>query len=172
MKNTRLLFLLLLSTATIAQDKGAVTEMVVVKGAVEKEVTITIAHLTAIADKPIADVVITNHLGEAKSKSTGLRGVLVRDILNSVAIKAESPKILSEFYLVFVATDGYTVVYSWNELFNSPTGESCYFITAKDGKKLPEMPDRILMLTPTDTKTGRRNLKSLSRIVVARAGKE
>ena len=171
MKYTRILFLLL-STASLAQDKVAVTETVVVKGAVEKEVTITVAQLAAMADKALPDVAITNHLGEPKSKSTGLRGVLVREVLNAVTIKAESPKILSEYYLVFVASDGYTVVYSWNELFNSPTGDNCFFITAKDGKKLAEMPDRILMLTPTDVRTGRRNIKSLSRIVVARAGKE
>jgi len=164
-----LAFFSLTAGGLIAQKNIPVTEAVTVTGAVEGELTITIAQLSALPAKPIADVVITNHTGEFRSTAKALKGVLVKDVLGAVVIKSESPKVLSEFYFTFFASDDYKVVYSWNELFNSPTGDNCYFITEKEGKKLAEMPERLLVLTPSDFRTGRRNIKGLSRIVVSRA---
>jgi hypothetical protein len=166
-----LTLIFLLSTAS-GQEKVAPSEAFTVSGAVEKELTFRTTDIAAFPATSLPDVPITNHLGEPRGIAKGLKGVRVKDVLANLVIKAESPKVLSEFYLTFVATDGYTVVYSWNELFNSPTGENCYFITEKEGKPLAEMTERILVLTPTDFKTGRRHVKGLNRIVVARAGKD
>ncbi|MBL7847936.1 MAG: hypothetical protein JNL40_10735 [Cyclobacteriaceae bacterium] len=167
------LIILLFSFPLFSQVKEKVppTDAIVVSGLVEKEITFGIAEISAITSRPVADVVITNHVGEPRGTAKGLRGVLVKDLLSGVTIKSESPKVLSEFYFTFIASDGYTVVYSWNELFNSPNGENCYLIVEKDGKKLFEMPERMLVITPTDFKTGRRHIKGLSRISVARASK-
>lgn len=153
------------------KEKVAATDAIVVTGLVEKEISLGIGEISAMPSRPVNDVVITNHLGEPRGTAKGLRGVLVKDLLAAVVIKAESPKVLSEFYLTFIASDGYTVVFSWNELFNSPNGDNCYLMVEKDGKKLAEMPERMLVITPTDFKTGRRHIKGLSRIVVGRASK-
>ncbi|MBX2897892.1 MAG: hypothetical protein KF763_20790 [Cyclobacteriaceae bacterium] len=118
--------------------------------------------------KTIGDVVITNHLGEPRGTAEQLTGVLVKDLLKDLELKEESPKRFSEFYLTFVAVDNYKVVYSWNEIFNSSTGDNLFLITSRDGKKLKDMDERILILTPTDFKTGRRHIKGLSKILVER----
>ena len=83
-------------------------------------------------------------------------------------LNEESPKRFSEFFLTFIAIDNYKVVYSWNEIFNSPIGDNIYLITSRDGKQLKDMDERILILTPIDFKTGRRHIKGLSKIVVER----
>ena len=75
---------------------------------------------------------------------------------------------LSEYYFVFAASDGYKVVYSWNELFNTSVGESVYLVTEKDGKTITEMDDSILVVSTKDFKTGRRNVKGLASIAVMR----
>ena len=81
-------------------------------------------------------------------------------------IKAKSPKVLSEFYFKCIASDGYTVVYSWNELYNTETGNNSFLIAEKDGKKINEIDGSILMLCNTDFKTGRRYVKRLSKIEI------
>lgn len=111
---------------------------------------------------------ITNHMGEPRGTATKLTGILVRDLLNDLELTEQSPKLFSEFYLVFVAADNYRVVYSWNEIFNSPTGDNLYLVNSRDGKMLKDMEERILILTPTDFKTGRRHIKGLSKIIVER----
>ena len=138
-------------------------------GEVKASVTIQIGDLSKWKSVGIGDVIINNHLGEKKSESKGLKGVLLKDILSSVEINSESPKVLSEYYFVCKANDGYTVVYSWNELFNTATGDSAYIVTEKEGKSTSSMDDSILMISPKDFKTGRRHVKALAAIEVRRA---
>ena len=97
------------------------------------------------------------------------QGILLKEVLQSIEIKSESPKVLSEYYLVCKATDGYKVVYSWNELFNSRVGESVFIVTEKKGQRADKMDDSILLISPLDFKTGRRQVKSLDRIEIKRA---
>jgi len=100
----------------------------------------------------IDDVIITNHMGEQRSTAKNMKGVLLKDLLDKLEFDAESPKVLSEFYLTIIATDNYKVVFSWNELSNTETGNHVYVI-----------------MSPTDFKTGRRNVKGVRQIIVGRS---
>ena len=62
----------------------------------------------------------------------------------------------------------YKAVNSWNELFNTETGNNIYVALEKDGQPIEKMGSRILIVTTTDFKTGRRNLKCLDKILVRR----
>jgi hypothetical protein len=168
MKKLTFLFSLL-TCFVFAQKEAKPSNEIKVTGLVKQEVTITLSDIGKLQSKSLPDFDITNHLGERKSTATKLSGVLIKDLLKDVAFQEESPKLLSEFYLTFIANDGYTVVYSWNEIFNSPTGDNLYLITARDGKNLQQMDERLLTITITDFKTGRRHVKGLSKIVVGRA---
>ena len=168
MKN-RLIVVFVLSTFICSgQQKVNPTESFSIAGKIKKIVTVTLSDLQNFESKKIPDVVISNHLGEVKGTSKNLKGILLKDILANVEFDAESPKILSEFYLTCIASDGYKVVFSWNELFNTTTGDNLYLITSKDGKELKDMDDRILIISTTDFKTGRRNVKGLAKIIVDR----
>lgn len=162
-------FLFLLGGITIfAQKDIPTTETFSITGLVEKEVSYSIADLSKLESKKLDDLLITNHLGEARNTAQGLKGVPIKEILNAVKFKSESPKVLSEFYLTFQASDGYKVVYSWNEIFNTAVGDAVYLITEKGGKDIAAMDDRILVLCMADFKTGRRNVKGLTKIIVNR----
>jgi hypothetical protein len=145
------------------------TSSFTIYGDVKAAVTIGINDLKKWSPVNIGDVGITNHLGEKKSEAKGLKGVLLRDVLGSVEINAESPKLLSEYYFVCKANDNYTVVYSWNEVFNTATGDTAFIVTEKNGKDASSMDDSILMISAKDRMTGRRQVKALSTIEVKRA---
>ncbi len=104
-----------------------------------------------------------------KKEYKNVKGVLLTDLLKDVHITVESPKQLSEFYFVFKATDGYTVVFSWNELFNTETGNSVFVVVETDGKSQQTAPEKILLISTKDFKTGRRHIKGLQSIEVKRA---
>lgn len=166
------LFLFLLVVGSLSgfgQDKPAAPQSFRITGEVKKEIKVTIDDLASYKGGLMKDVVITNHLGEVKSKIKKLTGVLLRDVLANVEIKSESPRDLSACYFVCKATDGYTIAYSWNEVFNNPAGESIYLITTKDDIEARDMEESILMFSPRDYKTGRRYLKNLTSIEVKRA---
>jgi hypothetical protein len=144
------------------------TDEIMVSGEVKNQLKITIPDLAKFNAVDIPDIQITNHLGELKGSAKSLKGIPLKSFLNQIQFKEENPKLLSQFYLTFIALDNYKAVYSWNEIFNSPTGDNLFLVTEKDGKKLNEMPESFLIITPTDVQTGRRYIKGLSKIVVER----
>lgn len=166
----QIVFLILLATSQLFSQKLIKsTDSFVIQGEVVSAKTVKLTELKNWKSHDIGDVVITNHTGEKRGEAKQLKGVLLRDILQSVEIKSESPKQLSEFYFVCNASDGYKVVFSWNEIFNTKVGDSVYIITSKEGKPAAELPESVLLLSPNDFKTGRRHVKSLQSIEVKRA---
>lgn len=154
--------------SAFAQENIRVSEEIFITGELAKPLVISLETLSKMKAVDVPDLVITNHLGEPRGTAKELKGVLVTDLLQELEFTVESPRYLSEFFFTFIATDDYKVVFSWNELFNSPTGEHVFFITEKEGKSLADMDDRILMICNSDFKTGRRHVKSLDRIIVNR----
>jgi len=169
MKNYIVIMLFFSSSTAWSQKEIKPTDEFIVAGQIEHELKFGISDLEKFPTQKIEDMVVSNHLGEKKGTAKNLKGILLKDILSKIEFKVESPKQLSEFYLIFIASDNYKVVYSWNEIFNSSTGDNLFLIMEKDGKGIKEMPERILTITTTDFKTGRRNVKGLAKIIVGRA---
>nr|WKN37067.1 hypothetical protein K4G66_32370 [Tunicatimonas sp. TK19036] len=160
--------LVLLIQPAFGQHEYLPTDSFIITGEVKNEVKFTLSDLSAFEAEPVEDVIITNHAGVEKGVLTGLKGIPIKKILDQAQIEVDDPKFLSEFYLTFAAIDGYKVVYSWNEIFNTATGDHTFLITQMEGKSIKKMEDRILVLTTSDIRTGRRNLKSLSKIIITR----
>ncbi len=168
MKKRLSLLLLFFAIPLWCQKEIKATSEFIVSGQVKTETTFTVAAIEKLTAQNIPNVAITNHLGEKKSDATAMKGVLIKELLKEIEFKNETATALNEFYLTFIASDGYKVVYSWNEIFNSSTGDHLYLVTEMNGEKLSEMNSRLLTITTTDFQTGRRYIKGLSKIVVAR----
>ena len=166
MKKLLLLFLIY-SGAAVAQEKNQQTQKFAITGDVEKESVITLDSLKQYAIKPIGDINVTDHTGAFKHKDGELKGILLKDILSHTKFKTTSPKLLSRFYFVCTGADGYKVVYSWNELYNTVVGDHVFVIMEKNGMKVDKMPESIQMTSANDFKTGRRYLHNLEKIAVA-----
>lgn len=151
-----------------AQEKSKIapTNQVTVIGAVKQEKVITISDITQIPAHTIGNVMITNHTGVEKGLAKNVKGVLLKDVLKDIVFAAETPRKLSEFYLTCIASDGYKVVLSWNELFNNETGNNLFIVTEKEGKRIQDMDEAILLISPRDFTTGRRYIKGIQKIVV------
>jgi hypothetical protein len=76
---------------------------------------------------------------------------------------------LNQFYFLFVAEDGYKIVFSFNEIYNTEIGNNLFIVTEKDGNMMEDMNNRILLLSTKDLKGGSRNMKWLSKIIVCKA---
>lgn len=162
-------FILLISSYRIAaQHTTRTTDSITVTGAVRQPVIITTERLAAMPSVTIPDLQLISHSGAMRSKLTQLQGILLAQLLAEVAIDVPHPKLLSEYFVALIATDGYKVVFSWNELFNNPLGKSVFVVTAEGGKKLQQMTDRLLVITTSDIHTGRRHIKSVEKIVIKR----
>ncbi|MCD9856673.1 molybdopterin-binding protein [Epilithonimonas sp. JDS] len=155
MKNFILLLSFLFTILSFAQSKS----FEIIDPDNQKTI-VTAADLSKYSKHTIDSLQITNHLKEYRSTIKNVKGVLLRDVLSKISFKEKSPKVLSEYYIVCVAEDGYKVVFSWNEIFNSPVGDSVLIIPEIEGRSK----DGISTLSPTDFATGRRYVKMLKTI--------
>lgn len=154
--------LLFLSFAVNAQESKQFT----IEGRIKAPLTVTLDNLSTYKSVNLDSMTIFNHLMQRKSSIKNIKGVLLKDILAKVEIDAASPKTLSEYYLVFTATDNYKVVYSWNEIFNSPTGNQLMVLTGYEANPAKAEKGDIAVITPSDFATGRRFVKGLSKISI------
>ena len=158
--------ILLTSLATQAQRTIPPTDSLRILGKVKSAKTFSLSDLDTLAKVIIKDQVIYNHKGEVKDTLKNLKGIPLKSVLSSIEFVYDKPKQLNEFYFVFIASDGYKVVFSWNEIYNTETGNSFYIATEMDGKKLKDLDQRIVFISTGDLKSGRRYIKGLERIEV------
>ncbi|GGH01529.1 MULTISPECIES: molybdopterin-binding protein [Pedobacter] len=164
MHNIKYLVILLLFFTVMANAQES--RQFTIEGKVKRPLTITLNNLSAYKPVNLDSVTIFNHLMQRKGSIRNIKGVLLKDILAKVEIEAASPKTLSEYYLIFTATDNYKVVYSWNEIFNSPTGNQLMVLSSYDTEPAKAEKGNIAIVTPSDFATGRRFVKGLSKISI------
>jgi len=162
------ILLLVVSVTGFSQNKIETTNEFTVTGLVDKPITISYPDIEKQKIIDIGDFKITNHLGEFKKEYKNVKGVLLLDLLKDISITTASPKLLSEYYLVLKASDGYSVVVSWNELFNTEIGTTFYIVTEANNQSQKDAPEKILLIATKDFKTGRRHIKGLQNIEVKR----
>lgn len=166
--NTLFCILFWVSFVTCAQKQVLSTDSLVINGLVTESKTISFSEILEWKKEKIGSFNVTNHLGEFRKKYIRLEGVSLLEILELVEFKYPNPKVLSEYYFVLRAIDGYAVVISWNELYNTEIGKGFFIITSIDGKSAEHMEESILFISTKDDKTGRRHVKGLAQIEVKR----
>jgi hypothetical protein len=151
-----------------APEAQTISESFTVSGEVLKTETIDISKLSGYTQVHLDSLRIYTHDMQPKGLMKNINGVLLKDILSAISFNNENPKSLSEYYIECEATDGYIVLFSWNEIFNSETGKHVMIITSKNGTNASQLDDRVALITPTDQATGRRYVKWLNRIIIRR----
>ena len=159
--------LILISTAK-AQKSATPTNEFTISGDVKAPLKFSLKFATGFTSHSIDSVVIYNHLKERKRAIYNIKGILLKDVLEKAGLKEDKPKLFSEFYFTCIASDGYKVAFSWNELFNADIGNSAIIITEEEGKKAETIDDHIAILSPLDKATGRRYVQNLQEIKVGR----
>ena len=137
-----------------------------IEGHVRNSMSVDIAGIMKYPAVAIGDMLVKNQRGEDKETVREMKGVLLRTFIDSAGINVEKHKDLNRVYIVLTASDGYKNLYSWNELFNSETGNHVYIITEIAGRSMRQMDGAILVVCNTDINKGRRHLKGLQKIEV------
>jgi hypothetical protein len=166
MKRLFLLFTLCANIAFAQETMYKTTHQFSISGNVKNGSVITMDSLKQYTIQPIGDIKVTDHLGDFKHKDDQLKGILLKDILSHTIFNVSSPKLLSTLYFICEGSDGYKVVYSWNELYNTEVGNHVYIIMEKNGIKATDMKESLQMTSMMDMKTGRRYLHNLDKIIV------
>lgn len=166
----RIVILLILASVqltTIAQPDYKPSDTLIISGKVKNVIRLSFADIQAMPDTLFAaGSNILAHDGKIKRTLPSLKGVLLKNILNKTTIDLSKRQALNSVYILCVANDGYKVLYSWNELFNNPTGNNTYIVTATDNNKESFADDKILLVTASDILSGKRFVKNLQEIII------
>jgi hypothetical protein len=152
--------------ALLAQREIVPTDSIKVFGKIKEAKTFSLAELDTFSKIAIPEQIIYNHKGEIKDTLKIMKGIPLKKLLSSIEFVYDKPKALNEFYFIFTATDNYKVVFSWNEIYNTDSGNNFFIITEMGGKKLKDLDQRIYFVSAADLKSGRRYIKGLEKIEV------
>lgn len=149
-----------------AQHDITSTDYFTVEGEVKNKVTFKLEDSPAFNSISFDSIVIYSHLVVRKSVLKNVKGVLLKDIIAKASFNISDPKPLSEYYITCIASDGYKVTFSWNEIFNTNIGKQLIVITEADGVKASASPQHIAIISPADIATGRRYVHGLQKVLV------
>jgi DMSO/TMAO reductase YedYZ molybdopterin-dependent catalytic subunit len=150
----------------LAADATYVTTSISVDGEVEHPLTLSVDDLRAFPPQQIAQVQLQGHSGADAGTLRNLRGVRLGDILDKAVIHAPARNDVKKLVVIAGASDGYKVVFSWSEIFNSPLGEGVVVYFEQNGAPLADDEGRIAMVSSKDIRTGPRHVKWLQSIEV------
>ncbi len=169
MKRLFHLILFLFATNIYAQTQNeSTTDSFLITGKVKNEKTISLSDLKKYPTIELKDI-NTSCSPKKEDKTKLIKAVLLKNILDSVAFQYERARMLNHYYFLFVASDGYKMVFSFNEIYNTEVGNHLYVATELNGTEIKDSEKRILILSTKDLKSGGRNMKWLSKIVVCSA---
>lgn len=154
------------AASKVADPSAYVTQSITVSGTVENVLTLSVADLRRFPPQQVGTVPLVCQTGANMGKLESLKGVRLRDILEKAVIKAPEHNDVKKMVIIASASDGYKVVFSWTEVFNSALGDGVIVFFEKDAKPLGDDEGRIAMISTQDTRTGPRHVKWLKGIEV------
>jgi DMSO/TMAO reductase YedYZ molybdopterin-dependent catalytic subunit len=149
-----------------APSRDSMSHSLQVTGVVKTPLILTVAELRQMAPASGGELAVTRQNGDQAETITSYQGVRLRDILDKAVLDAPGHNDVKKLAIIASATDGYAVVFSWGELYNSPAGDSVIVYVEKNGKPLDESDGEIALISAKDIRTGPRHVKWLNRIEV------
>jgi DMSO/TMAO reductase YedYZ molybdopterin-dependent catalytic subunit len=152
--------------ADSATGQPPLARQIFVSSSVQQPLTLGVAELLEFPAQQISEVQLICQSGANRGKLENLKGVLLRDVLTRAQVLAPGHNDVKKMIVVASATDGYTVVFSWSEIFNSPVGDGVIVFFEKDGAPLADNEGPIALVSRLDTRTGPRHVRWLKSIEV------
>lgn len=144
-----------------------ITNKVAVKGLVEHPFEITLSNIKAFKPETQKNLKIIGSTGDVKKTFNSFKGVSLKHILDSAKITMPNHKERGKYYIAVKASDGYTTLYSWNDIFNNPTGDHVFLVFEVNGKPIEE-DGKFVMVCSNDKITGARHVKWVQEIEVGK----
>jgi hypothetical protein len=141
-----------------------------VSGRVRKPLVLSMEDLSSMKTEVLEDLFVVCGSGDPKGNIGSCRGVLIERIIQMADVIKEEHDDTKKMFLVASADDGYKVVFSWQEVFNTPVGGGILILLEKDGKPLDPERKRVDLISAEDYFMGSRYVKGLTNIEVAIAG--
>lgn len=139
-------------------------------GRVRQPLVVHAKELCEMASEELHDLPVYCGTGDPKGSIGSCRGVLLENVISLAEVIKEEHNDTKKMYIVISAEDGYKVVFSWQEIFNTPIGGGVMILIEKNGRSLCEEDGDLELVSAEDYYTGSRYVRRLRKIEVLLAG--
>jgi DMSO/TMAO reductase YedYZ molybdopterin-dependent catalytic subunit len=153
-----------LAQAHEPQMPAVVAAQLAIGGAVQQPLSLSADELRQSDPAQIVELRLPGR--EAGAPASVLRGVRLRALLERAKLKTADHNTVKKLAIVAAASDGYKVVFSWNELFNAELGDVVMVVFERDGKPLAASEGPLALISGKDIRTGPRHVKWLQSVEV------
>ncbi|WP_089603892.1 molybdopterin-dependent oxidoreductase [Acinetobacter piscicola] len=144
----------------------ALSQQLTIDGLVKNKLTLSVKELTLFPKQHSQDVAIVTMKGEVRRPTLKFKGVLLKDLLKKAELITSDHNDFKKTVVIAEATDGYKVIFSWSELFNTAIGQGVMVVYQENDQFLNAKSGKIALISTQDTATGPRYVKWLKRITV------
>ncbi|MGU7774457.1 molybdopterin-dependent oxidoreductase [Burkholderia sp. MR1-5-21] len=95
----------------------------------------------------------------------GYRGVRLTDLISRAQLRCDEPGDFKRTVFLAVGQDGYTVTFSWHELFNTPVGDKVIVAYERGGQPLELADGAPVLFSGADIFAAPRHVNRLARII-------
>lgn len=156
------------NAASMRESLDPASRGIIVRGRVPHPVRFAMEDLRAMEGEEFRDLFLVCGTGEPRSTIESCRGVLIEKVIQQANVDKGEHNDTKRMYIVATAADGYQVVFSWQEIFNTPGGGGVALLLEKDGQPLDDSGDRIDLVSAGDYFAGSRYVRDLRFIEVLR----
>lgn len=137
-----------------------------VNGRVERPLSLGMAEILNMEMEEFQNLFIVCGTGDPRDTIRRCRGVLIEKVLQKADVIKGEHNDTKRMFIVATAEDGYRVVFSWQEIFNTAVGGGVAILAERDGKPLDESRPRLDLISALDYYAGSRYVKNLRDIEV------
>ncbi|MGE0082936.1 MAG: molybdopterin-dependent oxidoreductase [Desulfococcaceae bacterium] len=135
-----------------------------ITGRVRKPYEIRMEELHSMQTQEIQDIPVICGSGTPKGSIGKFKGVLLGDLIRKADVLNEEHNDTKKMFIAASADDGYKVVFSWQEIFNTAVGGGVMIVIERDGTVFDGIQHPIELISAEDYFTGARYVKGLRNI--------
>ncbi|BDD91793.1 hypothetical protein PanNE5_12330 [Pandoraea sp. NE5] len=149
-----------------AAPHALVSREVVVSGCVKRRYSFDLCALMRLPTQltgPLDVVCLSGRMVRCASEYKGVRLSALLDIAQLCLPHARD---FTRAYVLAQGADGYTVMFSWHELYNTPVGIGALVVYERDGQPLDDDEGGIGLISTSDFRVALRQVRALKRLSV------
>ncbi|VVD88891.1 putative oxidoreductase, molybdopterin binding protein [Pandoraea morbifera] len=139
---------------------------VVVSGCVKRRHSFDLCALRRLPTQLTGALDVTCLSGRKVRSASDYKGVRLSALLDVAQLRMPRARDFTRAFVLAQGADGYTVMFSWHELYNTPVGVGALVVYERDGQPLGEDEGGIGLISTGDLRVALRQVRALKRLCV------
>lgn len=139
---------------------------VVVSGCVKRRHSFELCALKRLPTQLTGALDVVCLSGRKVRSASDYKGVRLSALLDVAQLRMPQARDFTRAFVLAQGADGYTVMFSWHELYNTPVGVGALVVYERDGQPLGDDEGGIGLISTGDLRVALRQVRALKRLYV------